>query len=63
MEKCPIAMNSIVCGLQELKALTRDYQNSMFLSLEYSSYRKNENYYDFEKEKPMVGSPVFVFEK
>ena len=35
----------------------------MFLSQEYSSYKKNENYYDFEKEKPMVGSPVFVFEK
>lgn len=40
-------MNSIVCGLNELKEMTKDYQNSMFLSLEYNCYKKNENYYDF----------------
>lgn len=47
MEKCPIAMNSVICGLQELKNITRDYSNSMFLSQEYNPYKKNENYYDF----------------
>jgi len=42
-------MNSIMIGIQELKNITRDYHNSMFLSLEYNAYKKNENYYDFEK--------------
>lgn len=43
--------------------MTKDYNNSLFLSLSYIALKKTENAYDFEKNKPLVNSPIFVFEK
>ena len=56
-------MNSIVCKLADLKAMVKNYENSMFLSREYEAVKKTETYYDFDREKPAVNQPIIVFEK
>jgi hypothetical protein len=52
IEDCPVAMNSIMCNLHELRKMVKEYGNSLFLSREYRATEKCENFYNFLKEKP-----------
>lgn len=61
IENCPIAMNSIVFDLAEVKKLVKEYKNSLFLSKQYRIMETTQTYFNFEIDKPLIQEKVYAF--
>lgn len=43
--------------------MIKNYENSMFLSQEFRTIERCENYFNYEKKRPQMNEPLIIFEK